>query len=158
MLQATSKRIQHDLKELHEIDDNINLNVIDLKHISCYIDGPEDTVYEKGRWGINIEFPDKYPYNSPSIGFLDKIFHPNIDFHSGSICLNALNEEWRPIFTIKHIIQTFLPQLLTYPNPEDPLNITAAELFLENKDEYNKVVQNTMIKYNTFKKRGDLDN
>ena len=42
--------------------------------------------------------------------------------------LNVLNEEWQPIYTVKHIIETFIPQLLTYPNVEDPLNMFAANL------------------------------
>ena len=38
-------------------------------------------------------------------------------------------------------METFIPQLLTYPNPDDPLNIEAAKLYNNNKEQFNRQVK-----------------
>ena len=108
--------------------------------------------FSGGLWKVHVELPDQYPYKSPSIGFVNRIFHPNIDelywprqpaslrkaniSRSGSVCLDVINQTWSPMFDMINIFEVFLPQLLRYPNPTDPLNGEAAALLMREPKSY----------------------
>ncbi|KAI5189974.1 ubiquitin-conjugating enzyme E2 H [Nematocida sp. AWRm77] len=111
------------------------------------IRGPEKTPFSSGMFRVRIYLPQEFPFKSPSIGFITKIFHPNIDETSGSVCLDVLNQVWSPLYDVLNIIETFLPQLLAYPNADDPLNPEAGKLYLSSKDAYEERVLEYVRKY-----------
>ena len=44
-----------------------------------FITGPVDTPYENGHFKIKLTIPEKFPLRPPSVKFITKIWHPNIN-------------------------------------------------------------------------------
>ena len=122
------------------VDDNISEFYITFK-------GPPDSPYEGGSWKLHVELPEAYPYKSPSIGFVNRIYHPNVDELAGSVCLDVINQTWSPMFDLINVFEVFLPQLLLYPNPSDPLNGEAAALLMREPDAYANKVRDYVRRY-----------
>ena len=137
-------RIKSDIKKIIKEGYKIQYENDKNTLFSLLLSGPKDSLYEGGHWRIRIHIPEEYPFKSPSVGFVDRILHPNIDYNSGSICLDVLNQTWSPIFNLSHIIETFLPQLLSYPNPDDPMNEEIAILMKESPEEYMTLVKSSI--------------
>lgn len=60
---------------------------------------------------------------------------------SGSVCLDVINQTWSPMYDMINIFEVFLPQLLRYPNPSDPLNGEAAALMMREPKAYEAKVK-----------------
>ncbi|OBT97784.1 E2 ubiquitin-conjugating protein ubc8 [Pseudogymnoascus verrucosus] len=173
-MSSPRRRIETDVMKMYEpallmsdyevtlVNDNMyaqpsmtfQLRILDLQgtgknSMSASRDPKKVTPFQGGLWKIHVELPDQYPYKSPSIGFVNRIFHPNIDELSGSVCLDVINQTWSPMFDMINIFEVFLPQLLRYPNPTDPLNGEAASLLMREPKTYEAKVKEYVSKYAT---------
>lgn len=139
--QSPSTRKQCDFTKLMMAGYDLELNNGSTQDFYVTFHGPKDTIYESGVWKVHVTLPDDYPFASPSIGFVNKVLHPNVDEASGSVCLDVINQTWTPLYSLVNVFEVFLPQLLTYPNPSDPLNSDAASLLIRDKQLYEKRVK-----------------
>eukprot|EP00051_Salpingoeca_urceolata_P035789 m.31308 g.31308 ORF g.31308 m.31308 type:complete len:186 (-) comp9718_c0_seq1:63-620(-) len=105
---------------------------------NAVIFGPVDTPFEDGAFKLTIEFTEEYPNKPPTVRFVTKIFHPNV-YADGLICLDILQNRWSPTYNVSGIL-TSIQSLLDEPNPNSPANSLAAQLYQENKREYERKV------------------
>ncbi|XP_021277038.1 ubiquitin-conjugating enzyme E2 4-like [Herrania umbratica] len=146
-MSSPSKRREMDLMKLMMSDYKVEMINDGMQEFYVEFNGPKESPYHGGVWKIRVELPDAYPYKSPSIGFVNKIYHPNVDEMSGSVCLDVINQTWSPMFDLVNVFEVFLPQLLLYPNPSDPLNGEAAALMMRDRTAYEQRVKEYCEKY-----------
>lgn len=146
-MSSPKRRIETDVMKMLMSDYEVTLVNDNMQEFYVRFKGPEETPFQGGLWKIHVELPDQYPYKSPSIGFVNRIFHPNIDELSGSVCLDVINQTWSPMYDMINIFEVFLPQLLRYPNPTDPLNGEAAALLMREPKSYEAKVKEYVLKY-----------
>lgn len=141
MTTVARKRLLRDLKKL-QADPPTGISAApvedDIMQWSAVIFGPEDTPWEGGAFQLKVTFNEEFPTKPPHLRFVTKMFHPNI-YTNGEICLDILANQWSPIYDISAIL-TSIQSLLTDPNPNSPANSEAAQLWNENRREYNRRV------------------
>ncbi|ETI52725.1 hypothetical protein, variant 3 [Phytophthora nicotianae CJ01A1] len=121
-MSKANKRRETDVMKLMMSDYEVHLtDETRTSDLDVKFHGPKDTPYEGGSWKIHVTLPKDYPFKSPSIGFVNRIYHPNVDetydhdylpptylhrlivlvsltTRSGSVCLDVINQTWSPMF------------------------------------------------------------
>jgi ubiquitin-conjugating enzyme E2 H len=104
------------------------------------LEGPKDSPYEGYAYAVGFSITESFPFKSPSVGFRTRIYHPNVDEASGTICLDSLNKTWSPAFSLENVMQQLI-FLLQYPNPADPFNREAAAVMLQNEPHFKELAK-----------------
>lgn len=108
---------------------------------------PMEGFYRHLKLSFRIDVPKMYPFVGPRIWSMQRLFHPNVDYETGAVCMNILRLDWSPAFSLNVLVMGMLNILLEL-SWEDPLNKHAASLLMEatridDFDEYAKVVDAT---------------
>jgi ubiquitin-conjugating enzyme E2 E len=128
------------------------INADELNQWYAVITGPPGTVYEGGMFELEIKFHASHPFKPPAVTFKTRIFHCNI--FEKNICLDILKSQWSPALTIDKVLLSIV-SLLQDPNPNDPLNREAAELYINDRAEYNRKAKEWVRLYASGEPRGE---
>lgn len=101
--------------------------------------GPDESPWEGGIYQVRLQFPDQYPEKAPRVRFITEMFHPNI-FPDGTLCLDIIQDKWKPIYTVSMIL-TSIQSLLCDPNNDSPANVDAARMMKTDLKEYKRKVR-----------------
>jgi len=119
----------------------------DLTTFTCTIT-PSQGPFSHGTFVFMIQVPRTYPFSPPAVKCLNRVFHPNFDFRTGSVYLSILTN-WVPVLTMTTVILAL--QLLFLESPDlrkgtrrSILNHDAYRLIQENSEEYVRLVRATM--------------
>ncbi|KAJ1924345.1 hypothetical protein IWQ60_005258 [Tieghemiomyces parasiticus] len=98
-----------------------------------------------------MDCSDSYPFKAPKVKvsgapmavqrvplvlFKTRIYHPNVDYESGEVCLSLTREgSWKPTIKVADLIED-IAHLIDNPNLDTPLIESAAKLYTSNRQEY----------------------
>lgn len=144
-------RLFKELKEVTRGATNPDIDLIpDETNIYSWrarVRGPKDTPFEGGTFELLISVPEQYPLVPPGVRFKTKIFHPNVHFKTGEICLDILKNAWSPAWTLQSVCQAVLA-LMSDSAPDSPLNCDAGNLLrLGDVRGYNSLARMYTLEY-----------
>lgn len=103
---------------------------------------PDSGFWQGATYHFSFAIPAHYPHEPPKVECKTLIYHPNIDLQ-GKVCLNILREDWKPVLDINAVIYGLI-YLFYEPNPDDPLNHEAADLFRKDVKQFERLVDRTL--------------
>ena len=133
-MDISGRRLSKELIEASRSKDNdILLQSIDssLYKWVGLIKGPPDSPFEDGWFKLSYEIGQRYPAEPPKVKFMTRVFHPNIHFETGEICLEVLKVgHWNAQWTLESVTRAIV-NLLLNPNADSPLNCDAGNALRE---------------------------
>lgn len=128
---AAAKRLRKELQVLQrsgeDADIHLQHNPDNLLIWKAWIKGPGETPFENGIFELDIRCSSEYPLAPPNIKFVTKIYHPNVHFRTGEVCLDILKKEWSPAWGLQAACRAIVA-LLADPDATSPLNPDAGNM------------------------------
>lgn len=146
------------VKEVQEMEANLPIGCklkfddANALHDFVLIIIPEDGYWQGGKFRFHITVGDDYNIAPPTVKCLTKLWHPNIN-EDGDVCLSILRQNsidgmgWAPTRRLKDVVWGLCSLFGDLLNFDDPLNIEAADHFLNDKNSFRTKVRDWVNKY-----------
>lgn len=127
-------RLMREAKDARKSNDQPNADIV-LEPVSddslyrwrAVLHGPPDTPFAGGKFELELQVPSDYPIVPPAAKFRTKVFHPNVKFETGEICLDILKSTWTPAWTLQAVCRA-IQTLMSHPEATSPLNCDAGNM------------------------------
>lgn len=120
----------------------------DITYFNIYVQ-VQDGLYRNKWFKFRFHIPDDWPNVPPDVKIVDQIWHPNIelvkegDSDTGRVCVSTLKNNYRGTMLLSEIVDS-LKFLLNHPNPNDALNVEAADEQKKNYEAFKQRANNYM--------------
>ncbi|KAB0801297.1 hypothetical protein PPYR_05651 [Photinus pyralis] len=126
-------------------------NVNDLSSFMLIIK-PTEGFWQGGSFKFGVNVTEEYNMVPPIVKCLTRLWHPNIS-EGGEVCLSLLRQHsvdglgWSPTRRLNDVLWGLLALFTDLLNFDDPLNIEAADMYRTSREEFQKKVNEYVIKY-----------
>ena len=121
-------------------------NVATLWHVT--FDGPAGTPFAGGKFVVEVDFSDNYPFKCPKVKFVTKIYHPGVSRDKGEICTAAIEANWVPTLNAKFVLEAVRSILLDPTEAaNNPIENEIAQEYLTNKSKFDSTAAQWVQQY-----------
>ena len=149
MAARQQKRLSKEMNDLNTAPiEGISMDIVQdqITNWNVHIQGPAGSPYEGGKFTVNIDFSDNYPFKCPKVQFVTKIYHPNVKTDTGEICAQALQNSWVPTLNAQYIIK-MLMELIEHPNSDNPMEAEISRALMTNPTKFRDTAKEFTEKY-----------
>ncbi len=99
-----------------------------------YFHSFKDEIYKNREIKFVLDFPMNYP-NKPPLIYFPELFHPNVNPLDWHVCMPCLSDDYESSLKMISVIGEGM-KVLKNPNPNSPLNKQAAELYMNDYEQF----------------------
>ncbi|XP_015848375.1 ubiquitin-conjugating enzyme E2 U [Peromyscus maniculatus bairdii] len=113
----------------------------DLLQWEAEIQGLQNSICDGLVFQLTIDFTPEYNLVPPVVKFVTIPFHPNVNPYTGQPSIDILDsqDDWNTNYTLRNILLA-VQILLSHPRLENPVNMEAAQLLINNEPMYRTII------------------